>query len=457
MRRPRRFLVEVRNQWLVFAPLHDLVAVVNSAAARALATGVADQPSDLADLDAATRQPLAPDVMPTGHDGRFPVLGLIPTRRCNLACAYCDFGATAATGNTMDPALAVAAVDWMATRLPASGRRGFRLHFFGGEPFLTPDLVEIAVHRARLVAGRHQLTLEVDASTNGVFDERTCQFVADYFTGIAISLDGPPELHDRLRSRADGGPSFAAVSRTVKRLMRSPVDLCLRMCVTDEGVAELEKTVRWMIETFRPSTINVEPLITGCATARAGLRAPDPFQFAAHCIAAYRIGEERGVRIVYSAAEMQVPRLSLCPADGNSFIVTPDGRLSACYLLPEEWRRKGLPFDLGRVGRDGSATVDARAVKDIRELSRQKARCSRCFCQWTCAGGCHVSQTCPGSSSSYTDFCLQTRIISACVLLHQCGCDGLVDGFLSDRAAMERLASCESDVPASGDWEVQCG
>jgi hypothetical protein len=85
--------------------------------------------------------------------------------------------------------------------------------------------------------------------------------------------------------------------------------------------------------------------------------------------------------------------------------------------------------------------IDRDALTRARLLPMAKPRCERCFCQWTCAGGCHVNQTYPGATNHYTDFCIQTRLVTACLLLRDVGRDDLVDELLADRAAMEQLAS----------------
>ncbi len=121
-------------------------------------------------------------------------------------------------------------------------------------------------------------------------------------------------------------------------------------------------------------------------------------------------------------------------------IVSPDGRISACYLQAPDWRARGLDLDMGRIDSRGAVAIDDAAVERVRHLPLLKPRCKRCFCQWTCAGGCHVNETFAGCDLDYTPFCVQTRLITACLLLRDAGCGELADALLADRRAMERLA-----------------
>jgi uncharacterized protein len=447
------FLVPVLDRWLFHAPLHGVSALVNAEAAAWIRRGDPDAwPAALAPLRAtlATRAPLMP--RPLEGDVCPSFLGIIPTRGCNIGCVYCNFGGPTASREQMDPRIAVAAVDWMARRLHDAGRDVFQIHFFGGEPFAAPEIVDIVVHRARYLSARYGLRPYIDASTNGVFDATRCRFVGDYFGGVVLSFDGFPEHHNRNRPARNGRPTFDAVERTARRLAEMPLDLCIRICVTADSVHELEAVTRWMCEEFQPAVVNFETLTPGELATAAGLRVPDPYEFAVHCIGAYRVAESYGIKAVYSAAEHERARLSFCPVGTDALIVSLDGRVSACYLLPEDWRMRGLDMDLGQVTHGGAMELDFDAITRVRRIPLRKPRCAQCSCQWSCAGGCHVNQTYPGSESSYTDFCIQTRVITACLLLREMGHEDVVTALLSDRDAMRTLAENTADAVDIGHW-----
>jgi radical SAM protein with 4Fe4S-binding SPASM domain len=121
-------------------------------------------------------------------------------------------------------------------------------------------------------------------------------------------------------------------------------------------------------------------------------------------------------------------------------IVSPDGRASACYMLPADWESRGMDLDIGWV-RAGDVSVDQRALDTARRLVTDKPRCRGCGCQWSCAGGCHVTHSPPGCSVQYNEFCHQTRIVTACQVLERLGQVSLVDQLLADSQAMRRLAT----------------
>ena len=61
------------------------------------------------------------------------------------------------------------------------------------------------------------------------------------------------------------------------------------------------------------------------------------------------------------------------------------------------------------------------------------------------ADGCHVNHSFPGCSPGYDDFCIQTRLITACSLLDGLGLESMADEFALDQAEMQRLAVRPSD------------
>jgi len=441
MEKPPIFAIPILDQWLVHSPLHEVTALVNSSALACLRTASFEKESTLAELHAELSA--APIHLPQVKQGPFDpkFLAIITTRGCNINCVYCDFGGPTSARVHMNPALAVEAIDWMAQRLVERGRTEFFLHFFGGEPFISGELVEIVVHRTRAMCARYGLKPVIDVSTNGVFNESRANWVGHYFDSVVLSFDGPPEFQNRNRPANGGGSTFEAVSRTAERLSQTPVELCLRVCVTGESVQRMEEITTWLVDAYHPAVINFEPLTENDLTSCSDLHGADPYDFARYWMAAKRAADRCGVRLVYSATEPGAPRLSSCPVGSDAVIISPDGHVNGCYLQPQDWLKHGMNMELGRVTLGAGLEIDSYQVEQVRKLITDKPRCRGCFCQFSCSGGCHVSNTYNGCSDDYVAFCLQTRIITACLLLEEMGCSQFVDALLADQTAMQRLAT----------------
>ncbi len=347
----------------------------------------------------------------------------------------------------MSPELAAAAIDWMAERMVALARPSLEVHFFGGEPTRTPDLLELSVYRANMAAAEHGLRPHLEISTNGLMDDTMCGFLGDHFAAVVLSLDGPEEIQNSLRPTRSGRGSHARVSRSAQILGDAPAELCLRVCVTDGTVERMEEIARQLCESYSPAVIDFETVQCTPEPASSPVSAPDPYEFAIQCVRTMGAVRALGVTPVYAAAVLDRPRLTGCPLGDDTLLVSPGGRVSACYLPEPHWRQRGMELNLGRLDPAAGMILDEDAVEHVRQLvARKPPRCRRCFARWSCAGGCHVDHSHPGVDQGYGGYCTQTRIITAALLLEGMGCQELLQELLADRQALRDLAQHPDDT-----------
>jgi len=344
----------------------------------------------------------------------------------------------------MDPRLARTAIDWYL-ELVAGGSATAQVHFFGGEPFCAPEVVEFAVHYARLKAAQVGCTVSFEVSTNGTLDEERCRWVADTLDSVLLSLDGPADIHDRQRARRGGQGSFEAVVRSARILSEGSAELSFRACVTAGSEERMPEIAAWFCQDFRPASVCFEPVVPTPPAEAAGLRPPDPWAFARGFVQASAVLASYGVEPVYAAADVGAIRNSFCPVARDAVIVWPGGMLSACYLAPEEWQHRGLDLELGEI-RDGRVSLRDEAVHAVRRLNVwNKPFCQGCFIKWHCAGGCHVNHVLPGQAGDYGRLCIQARAIALCSLLQGMGQGNDIDALLADREVLARAVCQPTD------------
>lgn len=441
------FAVPVNSHHLVFSPRRNLAAVVNTTAAEALSHWAATSENNraeivvLRDLVGSLREPPATVAIHAGP-ARPVFLGLVVTRACNMACRYCDF-LPEQSSRSMTPELAVSAINAWVRHQQRVGEHRLELHFFGGEPFVQGDLVQIAVHHTRALAARHGMTTHFEASTNGLMKERDLEFVRRHFDAIVLSLDGPQPDQDRHRPLTGGRSGFEQVCQTARALSDSPVELCIRCCVSQTNMAHLPATAEWFANEFQPSVVDFEPLSETEPSVRAGLVPPHPYAFATGFIRARRILQAAGIQCVYAAAP-EKPRRVFCPVGQDAFIVSPAGSVRSCYLRQSQWKARGLDLEIGQIT-SGDMFIDLHAVERLRSLAADRLRCTTCFCRWTCAGGCLVREADAERAGRRTNFCRLTRLVQACVLLEDMGQPHLVDQLLGDSEAMDALSGQADD------------
>ncbi|MFH1136963.1 MAG: radical SAM protein [Pseudomonadota bacterium] len=462
---PEVFALPAADKFLLHGPRAGVTALVNRAARDELARALADPagfrtPSRAGDeLLSLFSVPPRPVEGPTGPlDPLF--LGLVPTRSCNLSCGYCDFGSSRPAGVRMKPALAAAAVDWLAGHQLGRGEKRLEVHFFGGEPLVAGDVVDAAVHRTRAVAADLGLTAHLEISTNGYCDEQRAVFLGDYFNAVVLSLDGFRDSHDRHRPLAGGRGTFDVVVRTAGILSRSGTELCLRCCVSRENVDRLADIALWFGEDFQPGIINFETVCENDDSRAAGIHPPDPFVFAENFLKARRAARSFEIDAEYASSQPGRVRNSLCPLGNDAVLVFPDGQARGCYLPENECRKAGLDPRLGRLTETGTMEIDNAAVSRLRRLVAEKPLCRDCFCRWSCAGGCLVRQTLPDARTGTGDFCVQTRLIAFSLLLEELGRHDILEYLWRHQELLEntagrpgfRLAPIREPRPGSRKW-----
>jgi uncharacterized protein len=440
------FSVPVRDKFLVYAPLHRLIALVNRQALpyiRAGLNGEGEIPEAVQPLVDRLRAPgeSEPGARTGGLIDPY-FLGIIPTRGCNMACRYCDFAAPKQSSPVMDVNLAREAVDAYFRLLQEVGNRRAEVHFFGGEPFAAESVVHFVVACAAKRAAELGQGVRFEVTTNGLYSPSRCQWIADHFDTVVLSLDGLAEVQDRHRPALNGRGTFEVVARSARIFSEGPCELVVRACVTQETIADMPEFARWIGQELRASTVCFESLSLSPLAQTAGFAPPDPWEFAVAFDCAGRILDAYGIEAVLSTADLRTNRSSFCPVGKDALIVSPDGAIDACYLLREDWERKGLDMRLGRIAA-GRLEIDPAALQRVRDLTvRERPLCAGCLCRYQCAGGCHVNHDAAGK---YDDLCVQTRLVTLTKLLRQIGQDELAETWLADRRALEKSVWQASD------------
>jgi Fe-coproporphyrin III synthase len=119
----------------------------------------------------------------------YRIVQVHPTLRCNLKCAHCYSSSLPAYHDFIP-------VDALSRFLAFAKGQGFNVvSMSGGEPFLYPGLGE-------LLQATHTMGYKNSVATNAMLlaAEGKRQWL-DYIDIIAISVDGPPEVHDAIRQQ----------------------------------------------------------------------------------------------------------------------------------------------------------------------------------------------------------------------------------------------------------------
>jgi uncharacterized protein len=140
-----------------------------------------------------------------------------------------------------------------------------------------------------------------------------------------------------------------------------------------------------------------------------------------------------GIDTVVSGTDLSSLETGYCPVGKDALLVSPDGGVSACYLMESEWVRKGLDLTFGKLlVESGEFCFDIAKVERIREFARDAAKlCDTCLCRYHCAGGCCVNHHAIRETNQYDSVCIRTRLVTVGKLLRQAGKPDLYQRWLN--------------------------
>ena len=212
------------------------------------------------------RSPVTGPGMPTARPGAppgFHVLAKPSGPICNLDCSYCFFLEKEALYPGDRFRMSDEVLDnYVRQLLEAHRRPEVTVAWQGGEP----TLMGIDFFRRALEAcERHRRPgqrLSHTIQTNGtLLNDEFCElFEANRFL-VGISIDGPPELHDRYRVDKRGRPTFDKVRRGYELLRRHGVDTNVLCTVHAANEAHPLEVYRFLRDDLGARHIQFIPIV----------------------------------------------------------------------------------------------------------------------------------------------------------------------------------------------------
>lgn len=164
---------------------------------------------------------------------RRPIVVWNTTRTCNLKCVHCYTGSeNRKYPNELTTAEGMRLIDDLAEfGIPA-------LLFSGGEPFMRPDIFDLAgyaVSKGLRVVFSTNATLITDATA------KRCKELGAIYIGA--SLDGVGEVNDRFRGMTG---AFDKTTAAIRACRAQGIKISLRLTLTKHNVADLDRIFRFV-------------------------------------------------------------------------------------------------------------------------------------------------------------------------------------------------------------------
>lgn len=309
---------------------------------------------------------------------------------CNLRCQYCfastgDFG----TGRKiMDIETAKRAIDFVIQR--SGSRRNIEVDFFGGEPLMAMDTVKATVAYARSIEKKAGKCFRFTITTNGVLlDDENIDYINREMSNAVLSLDGRPQVNDRMRKTVNGKGSYEVIVPKFQKLVagRGTKDYYLRGTFTHYNLDFAEDVMHMADLGFR--NVSVEPVV-GEETCGYALKDEDlPVVLEQYEKLAEKLKGRADVNFFHFNVDLAqgpcvIKRLRGCGAGCEYVAVTPEGDIYPCHQFV------GNPaYKIGSLS-DGSFDMElSHRFSCLNIYTREE--CRDCWARFYCSGGCSAS------------------------------------------------------------------
>ena len=367
--------------------LYDVDASLFARLERAIQAGDAGELLDevgLGGADFVDNAPLSPPSI--------RALSLAVAQKCNLGCVYCyaQGGAFGGAQKNMPLEVALAAVDLLIDVSSPGGR--INLAFLGGEPLVNRAVLQAATRRAAVMARRRGIAIGFSITTNGtLISEADGDFFEEFGFAVTVSLDGPRDLHDRLRPNKGGRGSFERIMRNLRPLLgrQRRMQVSARVTVTPHNLALRQTLDDFIAEGFH--SVGFSPMLSA-PRGRAEMQVGDleimlvqmidcGHEFECRLVAGERYpyaNMVNALREIHRGTHRPYP----CGAAAGYLGVSAEGDLAACH------RFVGDPE--GAMGSLATGVAQDRRAAWLaeRHVHRQEP-CNACWARYLCGGGCH--------------------------------------------------------------------
>jgi len=336
------------------------------------------------------------------HDTSSIRATIVLTSRCNFNCSYCfENGYMKKFPLDMKRKTASVIVSWLKTFALENESREIKIYLYGGEPTLRIDLIDFLTRKFKCVFRPLKIKVEFYMYTNGaVLTKKLLNIMKTHnFKHLQITLDGPPDIHNRRRPFRNGKGSFDIIFENIRRILKETKTRVLLLVNFDQ---ENYQFIPWLLDIFKKEGLSENTEFAFNPVFRTQYNKNHCDRFSLSDAETYNIW-----RSLYTSTlgkGLRCTPLTIFETGPCSFrrashlIFDPKGNIYKCigFLGTEEFR-------VGNVNDNFFAT--------IREIEKQVSfepwdneKCSNCVFLPLCLGGCRFHSYV--ESSNITDiFC----------------------------------------------------
>jgi uncharacterized protein len=312
------------------------------------------------------------------------VLYILPTLKCNFICPYCiqnEYVNDSCVAMNDETILNL--TNWintfvndhkdeiMMSQSLNKDANTLKLVFFGGEPTLYND---INFHIIDLLKNKlpDWINFSFTIITNGfnLDSDILLNYQNRGLTGLQITLDGPPDIHDLRRVLSSGQPTFYNILDTIKRSVDLSIEVAIRINVDENNVEKIIELIEILDENGLSGKLhlNIAPIDKNGVDS-------DYDGHQKYVLEKFYIIFKKALDSNYTISLWE----SFCGVYARSFfVVSPNGEIYKCPSLLDADHKIGSVYD---------KALNATYQKIIN--TPIEAQCLACKYVGLCGGGCY--------------------------------------------------------------------
>ena len=344
-------------------------------------------------------------------------LTLNSTQLCNLKCIYCAAGGDGTYGSPvvkLDLKQGLPQLEWLMSKMTPG--ETFQINFLGGEPLLYPKVIREIASSALQFSKQFNIFVRFSVVTNGtrLIEQEVINLLQDFKMAVTISIDGPPEIQDKFRPKANGQGSSIDLEKSLKKLLLIKSDLPsigLAAVFHKDHVGVLETYqyfLKWDVDFYELNFSHIENDREASLAFSQGMTAVADF-------AIIKGGEEELRKIrnfdgFFDRLDEQLKLENFCGAGKSLLSMDAKGDLYSC---PWDINDKNLKLN-SKIG------LSANKLAPFQAPQIDKNHCRSCWAKYLCGGGCsYIHKNSTGFSQKIDPiFCERTQSLILTALMY---------------------------------------
>lgn len=313
---------------------------------------------------------------------------------CNLTCSYCYYRQTGQYFNGAPARMSDEVLREVVRAFCQSAHPCPHFSWQGGEPMLAGrEFFQKVVAYQQAFRRPGQAIVNMFQTNGTLLDEAWCRLFKRWDMLVGISIDGPPEIHDKNRTYPNGAGSYQDVLRGLRLLQEHQVEHNVLVLVHNDNVRHAKEVYRFLRDLGEDFLQFIPCVVTGLDRSMPGDQAVDPVAYGQFLCEVFdewlgdgpkRTYDRTFNNLVLAAAGLE-PEICVFRRDcAGCLLIEHNGDVFPCdFLVQPEWRLGNLRTDtLSQIFRH-PRWLAFRSLK-----SQWPPACRECRHIDLCRGGC---------------------------------------------------------------------